>query len=289
MLATEDFKATATQFVQKLASDLSKDNFDLPGFPDVVMRLHNTLSDESSSAADVVRLVSSEPSLAARLVQLANSAAFNADGREIKDPRAAIQRLGFNVVRSTATSFAVKQLENQEWLMPVRSELKVIWRRSNAVAASCFVLGGLVDEVNSDEAMAAGLFHQLGNLYLFAHGHKDGLPVVNNPEWDEIVAGWHPVIARAILENWGISECIATAVENQDALIEEEPDYLAQMSLLTRLLSASKYNDLLHKEPDSALPEWANLLAGLKLNGEPFSELFERGQEKIETISQMIS
>ncbi len=288
MLANEDFKATAFKFVQQLASDLGNDQFDLPGFPDVVMRLHKILADENSSAADIVKLVSSEPSLAARLIQLANSAAFNAEGTDITDPRAAIQRLGFNVVRSTATNFAVKQLENQEWLMPVRPQLAAIWRRSNAVAASCYALGEIVDEVRSDEALAAGLFHQIGNLYLLARGLKDGIEVTNNPEWDEIVSGWHPTIARAILENWGMPESIADAVENQDGVVDDGTSDLSHLTLLTRLLSASKLSDTLQHEPDTAKPGWEALLADVRLNGQSFNEILEHGREKIEIISQTI-
>ncbi len=288
MLANEDFKATAFKFVQQLASDLSDDKFDLPGFPDVVMRLHKILADENSSTADIVKLIGSEPTLAAQLIQLANSAAFNADGKEIMNPHAAIQRLGFNVVRSTATSFAMKQLENQEWLLPVRPQLAAIWRRSNAVAATCYALGEIVDEVRSDEAMAAGLFHQIGNLYLLARGHKEGIPVADNPEWDEIVSGWHPTVARAILENWGISEPIAVAVENQDGVVDDGTNDLSHLTLLTRLLSSAKLSDILQHEPDTAEPGWEALLVDVRLNGESFRELLERGQEKIEAISHTI-
>lgn len=288
MLANEDFKATAFQFVQQLADDLSNNQFDLPGFPDVVMRLHKILADENSSAADIVKLISSEPTLAAQLIRLANSAAFNADGNEILDPRAAIQRLGFNVVRSTATSFAIKQLEDQEWLMPVRPQLAEIWRRSNAVAATCFALGEIVDEVRSDEALAAGLFHQMGNLYLLARGHKDGIQVTDNPDWDEIVSGWHPTIARAILENWGMPASIAEAVENQDGVVDDDTGDLSHLTLLTRLLSASKLNDILKNAPESAQPGWKALLVDVRLNGEPFSELLERGREKTESVSLTI-
>lgn len=288
MLANEDFKETAFRFVQQLAGDLSNNEFDLPGFPDVVMRLHKVLADESSSAADIVKLISSEPSLSARLIQLANSAAFNADGNEITDPRAAIQRLGFNVVRSTATSFAVKQLENQEWLMPVRPQLAAIWRRSNAVAASCYALAEIVDGVRSDEALAAGLFHQMGDLYLLARGHKDGIQVTDNPEWDEIVSGWRPTISRAILENWGMPESIAEAVENQDGVVDDDIGDLSNLTLLTRLLSAVKLSDILQNEPDRAQPGWEALLVDVRINGESFSELLERGRDKIEIISQTI-
>lgn len=289
MLAKEDFKAKAFQFVQELASALSNDEFTLPGFPDVVMRLHKTLADENSSTADIVKLISSEPALSARLVQLASSAAFNADGREITDPRAAIQRLGFNVVRSTATSFAVNQLQQQEWLMPVRPQLAKIWRRSNAVAASCYAIAEIIDGVRSDEALASGLFHQMGNLYLLTRAHHDGLQVVDNPEWEEIVSGWHATIARAILENWGLPVSIADAVENQDAIVDEEAGDFLNLTLLTRLVSAAKLSDTVQNESAIAQPGWAALLVDVRINGVSFAELLERGREKIESVSGTIT
>ncbi len=288
MQATEDFKATAFKFVQQLALDLSHDKFDLPGFPDVVMRLHQALGNEDSSVADISKLISSEPSLSARLMQLANSAAFNAGRMEVTDPRAAIQRLGFNNVRSTATSFAVTQLQNREWLMPVRKELAVIWRRSNAVAASCCGIAEIVDAVRPDEAMATGLFHQMGNLYLLTRGHKDGIQVKDNPEWDEIVAGWHPTICRAILENWDMPEVITAAVEHQDVIVDGEDDDATEQPSLTRLLSAAKLGDTLQNEPDRAQEGWGELLTDAKINGELYSDLLERSREKIEMISQTI-
>ena len=289
MQANEDFSAAGFKFVQQLATDLSNEEFDLPGFPDVVMRLHKILAEKNSSAADIVRLISSEPSLAARLIQMSNSAAFNADGREITDPRTAIQRLGFNVVRSTATDFAVRQLQKQEWLKPVRPQLAAIWRRSNAVAACCYALADNVDGVRADEALAAGLFHQMGNLYLLARGHMDGLQVTDNPEWDGLVAGWHATIARSILENWGLPEVIAEAVENQDSVVDDDTGDLSHLTLLTRLLSGAKLSDLLQNEPTRVQPGWDALLVDVRLNGESFSELLERSSEKIADVSQTIS
>jgi len=285
----EDFSATAFQFVQELATDLSNDEFDLPGFPDVVMRLHKILADENSSAADIVKLISSEPSLAAQLIQMSNSSAFNADGREITDPRTAIQLLGFNVVRSTATNFAVKQLQEQEWLKPVRPQLAAIWRRSNSVAACCYALADNVDEVRSDDALAAGLFHQVGNLYLLARGHKDGIQVTDNPEWDGMVSGWHATIARSILENWGMSEAIAVAVENQDGIVDDDTNDLSHLTLLTRLLSGAKLSDILQHELAAVQPGWETLLTDVRLNGESFSELLERSREKIAAVSHVIN
>lgn len=288
MEASEDFRTTAFKFVQQLAADLGGKELELPGFPDVVMRIHMTLADENSAVQDVVNLISSEPALSARLVQLANSAAFNANGIEITDPRAAIQRLGFNVVRSTATSFAMTQMKNQDWLNPVRPQLGQIWRRSNAVAATGHAMGDAIDGIRSDEALAAGLFHQLGNLYLLTHAHKSGIDVAGNPEWNEIASGWHPTIARAILENWGMSEKIAEAVENQDVLFLEDDVDATSLSLLTRLLSAAKLHDIVTHEQDEAQPGWNEKLAGIRLSGESFTDLQARAQNDIDAVSQSI-
>ncbi|MDH3977200.1 MAG: HDOD domain-containing protein [Gammaproteobacteria bacterium] len=289
MQVSEDFRATAFKFVQQLAVDLSNDEFDLPGFPDVVMRLHKVLADESSSVGDIVKLVNSEPALLARLIQLAGSAAFNANGRQITGPQAAIQRLGFNVVRGTATTFAMAQMRDQDWLQPVRPQLASIWRRSNSVASTCYALAEVLDGVRSDEALAAGLFHQMGNLYLFARAHKEGLPVANNPEWDEIIIGWHPTITRAILENWKMPESIAEAAENQDAVFDEGTSELTSLPMLTRLLSAAKLYDMVENEPQLLQPGWKELLVDVRLNGYSFTELLEAGREKIATVSQSMS
>ncbi len=55
----------AFAFVQELAQGLSRKEIDLPSFPDVAIRVRRVLSDEDVSAKDVVRVVGSEPALAA--------------------------------------------------------------------------------------------------------------------------------------------------------------------------------------------------------------------------------
>ena len=68
--------AEAFAFVQALASELSRGKVDLPSFPDIALRVRQVLSDEDCSQEQVARVVSSEPALAARLMQIANSAAL---------------------------------------------------------------------------------------------------------------------------------------------------------------------------------------------------------------------
>lgn len=285
MTTAEDLNAAAFKFVQGLATDLDRDDLELPGFPDTVARLHHDLADESKSVQDIVALVNSEPSLAARLIKLANSAAFNASGREISDPQVAVNLVGFNVVRSTATAFAMRQMEQQEWLEPVRPMLAKIWRRSNGVAAICHALGGSVEGVRADEALAAGLFHQLGSLYLLTKAHREGLEVANHPAWDGVTQNWHPTIARAFVESWGMPAHVGEAVEQQDGVAGGDAEH---MSLIARLVSASKLYDSLQEASNGAAPKVEEMLAPVQLSGSSFMDLVAANQAAIAETRQAI-
>ena len=60
--------ATAFDFIRALAGELSGGKVDLPSFPEVAVRVRRILSDPKSSVDQVVRVVGSEPALAARLM-----------------------------------------------------------------------------------------------------------------------------------------------------------------------------------------------------------------------------
>ncbi len=286
MTDTAELNAAAFKFVQNLAEDLSKDDLELPGFPDSIAKLHQELADESKGVKDIVERVSTEPALAARLIQLANSAAFNTTGREVSEPRAAVTQLGFNIVRSTATAYAMRQIEQLEWLQPVRPELAKIWRRSNGVAAICHVLGDEIDGLRADEALAAGLFHQLGNLYLLTRAHGEGLAVAGNPNWEQTTRSWHPTIARAFMESWGMPDYLGEAVENQDGIASGDNENL---SLYTRLLSSAKLYDSLKEASNGVTAKIEAMLEPVQLSGASFLELARDRADRIADVRATIA
>ena len=85
-------KGSAFEFVSHLAKEVSKGRVELPSFPEVAVRVRNTLADEDVSNEKIARVVGSEASLAARVFTLANSVAepiaagaTDADGRPSND------------------------------------------------------------------------------------------------------------------------------------------------------------------------------------------------------------
>lgn len=233
---------TAFDFIRALAGELSGGKVDLPSFPEVAVRVRRILSDPKSSVDQIVRVVGSEPALAARLMRIANSASLNRSGKVITELRTAISRIGYNMVRSASISFAMAQIRNSNKLAGIEHHLQDVWQRSTRVAAFGYVLAKVCtrSRINPDEAMLTGMMHSIGKLYVLTRAAAHPELFANSAVLDEILEQWHPSIGKAILDNWEFSEAMAQAVGDQEELNRTEPevadlsDIIAVAVLMTR-------------------------------------------------------
>ena len=85
--------AVGFSFVERLAQDLRDERLELPAFPEAVIRIQRALQSPDTSTDDVVRILSSEPALAARLLRMANSAEFRRVDQSVTDLRKAVARM----------------------------------------------------------------------------------------------------------------------------------------------------------------------------------------------------
>ena len=93
--------------------ELSSGKVELPGFPDIVVRVQHVLADENAGTSAWSRVIGAEPVLATQLLQIANSAALNLVGKTVTDLRTAVTRVGLNIVRTATVAFAVRQLRRR--------------------------------------------------------------------------------------------------------------------------------------------------------------------------------
>jgi HD-like signal output (HDOD) protein len=206
----------AFEFIRTLAGELSGGKVDLPSFPEIAVRVRRILSDPNSTVAQVVRVVGSEPALAARLLRISNSASLNRSGRTVTDLRTAISRIGYNMVRSASISFAMAQIRNSNKLAGLEHYLEDLWQRSTLVAAFAFVLARTCTQVNPDEAMLTGMMHGIGKLYVLTRATDHPELFESAGTLAQIIDEWHPSIGKAILENWDFPELMAHAVGEQE-------------------------------------------------------------------------
>jgi HD-like signal output (HDOD) protein len=239
----------AFDFVRNLAAELSRGNVDLPSFPEIAVRVRRVLSDPKSSVDQVVRVVGSEPALAARLLRIANSASFNRSGRAVTDLRTAINRIGYNMVRSASISFSMAQMRKTNKLAGLEHHLNDLWQSSTSAAAVAYVLARTCTKVNPDEAMLTGMMHGIGKLYVLTRAVDHPGLFADDAALDEIIDEWHASIGKAILENWNFPDSMAQAVGEQANAdrTEEGPADLNDVIAIAILMASNGTDVALHE------------------------------------------
>jgi HD-like signal output (HDOD) protein len=208
-------RAAAVEFLRHATDALSRGPLNLPCFPDIVPRVRIALGDPNSTSEDIVRIAGTEPRLAARLLQTANSAVFNPGGQPLGNLRQAVTRLGHHLVQSVTMVFAVQQMKTEASLRPIAKPLNDLWEKSIAVASICQVLAERL-RVPADKVFLAGLLHGIGHFYIMvrAVGASNGIDYERLPA--DFIAEWHPSIGRTVLQKWGFETVMCEAVGSQN-------------------------------------------------------------------------
>jgi HD-like signal output (HDOD) protein len=276
----------AFAFVQSLAAELSKGKVELPSFPDIALRVRKVLSDENVSQDMVVRVVGSEPALAARLMQIGNSAALNFSGKPITELRTAISRMGFNMVRSAAIAFAMSQLKKQDALKGLEKPLEELWKRSAAVAAMSHAVARSYSKVNPDTALLAGLLHGIGQLYILTRSAQHPGLFANQAAYTAIVRDWHSAIAKALLENWEMAEEVIEAVSGFEDLERSHsgPVDLTDVVTVGNLLAAFKD----HPETIELNMHDVAACKRMQIDRASYEQLIDESEHEIDTLRQAL-
>ena len=154
----DDPEARVRQRLKKLTT--------LPTLPTVIGRLMKLIQDPKSTMADVEVLLTSEPSIALKVRQVANSAAIaGASGREVETLKEAITRLGTKKVGAIAQQIALinsmVQPDNSEF------DLRKFWGHSLACAIVADKLHNskqvtLAEKVPFNDYWIGALLHDCG-------------------------------------------------------------------------------------------------------------------------------
>jgi len=206
------------QFTRDLTAELSSDSLELPSFPEIALRVRNALGNADIGVDDVVRMVGAEPSLAVRLLQLANSVALNPSGQRITALRMAIARIGFNLARSATIAFAMSQMRRAEAWHGLEVRFRELWENGALLAATSHAVGKRVQGVNADLAMFAGMLHAVGKLFVLTRLNRFPI-LLNDPAvYADIERMWHAPAARAILTRWELgAEIVSAAADYESA------------------------------------------------------------------------
>ncbi len=206
-------------FVNELIDDLESGQLQLPTLPEVALRVRDVVDDENANAHQIANIIGQDAALSARLIQVANSPLYR--GRnEIDRLDMVVSRLGNKLVRNLVTSQVMKQMF-QATHDAVDTHLRAVWEHSVQVAAISRVLAGQCPGISPDQAMLAGLLHDIGTLPILYRAEERPELLETPGLLDHLINTLHTRVGGAILRHWAFPEALVQAAEQHEDLTRQ--------------------------------------------------------------------
>ncbi len=189
----------------QICKAVETDQIKLPTLPEVALKVKQAVESEHQTANDIAELLTQDSALSARLLQLANSPLYRSRNK-IDNLQMAITRLGLRIVKDLVVMLAIKQA-----FQPSNPQLddtfRQAWQTSVDVAAACRVLAQSHAELNAEQAVVAGLIHNIGSLPVIELA--DRMPeMFDQLDMATVIAELQNPVGEKILAFWGFPDSL---------------------------------------------------------------------------------
>ena len=189
--------------VETIKSDLTaaieNDKLVLPTLPEVALQVREIAESEDSAIADLVKVISNDTALSARIIRVCNSPLFRGS-RAIENLNMAVSRLGMAYTSNLAMGLAMEQMFQATSDM-IDKRLRATWQTSTEVAGVCHVLAQHYTRLKADQATLAGLVHLIGILPILRYVEDQDIQI-SSIMLDNVIDELHPRIGSMILKKW---------------------------------------------------------------------------------------
>ncbi len=171
----------------------------LPTLPEVALQVREIAESENSAIADLVKVISNDTALSARIIRVCNSPLFRGS-RAIENLNMAVSRLGMAYTSSLAMGLAMEQMFQATSDM-IDKRLRATWQTSTEVAGVCHVLAQHYTRLKPEQATLAGLVHLIGVLPILRYVEDRDIQI-SSIMLDNVIDELHPRIGALILKKW---------------------------------------------------------------------------------------
>jgi HD-like signal output (HDOD) protein len=262
----------------------------LPVMPELAVRLMRTLEREDTTLTEVAALIERDPSLAVKVLRVANSAAVGAQ-REVANLRDAANLIGMRHLRDLSLAACVTNLFPKDG----QFDRARFWRHGVATAGHAKVLAGLCD-INPDTAYMAGLVMRIGRVLMLQvepeivarcddlNDAPDSL-IGHEIEW---LGCSHLEVSAALAKRWNFpKEIVDALVAARDPLAASPFSVLGAVLRLASTLADA--GELKLPELDSLIAVQAELMARMDLTAEDLAEHLLPWDVLTQGVDQLLS
>ncbi len=267
------------RFIATLLDGIRNKHITLPTLPEVAIKVRNAAASPTTTAAQLAKLVALDPALSARLLQVANSPLYRGSSA-ISNIQSAIARLGHTLVRNIISSVVVSQLFQAHIPSPLKNHFKLTWEHTIKTAAISHVFARKFTRLAPEQAMLAGLIHDIGKLLILNQLEHFPELLENKETTDRLLQLLHPQIGKVILEAWQFPpDMVMVAAEHENLQRNSGPevDY-------TDIVLIANLQGHLGEAGYVSFTEWPTIPAYAKLGFNPEQYLAALGDAQQEML-----
>lgn len=207
--------------LDQIIEAIDNDTLVLPTLPDVAIKIQDLIDDPNVSADQIVLVLSSDPLISAQLIKTANSAAF-AGKTQVENVRGAVTRLGYRQLRNLVMTITMNKMFYAKNPI-INKYMKAVWQHSREVAAVSYVLAMRQPHLSPDQAMLAGLVHDIGVLPLCLHIEKNHARI-GEDKLEELIRKCGNAIGTKLLQKWNFPQDLIGVVGAHESLHRDSGD-----------------------------------------------------------------
>ncbi len=199
-------------FFSQLKTAVESDQLILPTLPEVALKIREAVENENTSAQQIADTLTQDASLSARLIQVSNSPLYRSRN-PIEDLQMAVTRLGVRMVRDLVISLAMKQIY-QATSDVLDQHFRKSWNTAVEVAAICRMLATTIPGINPEQALLAGLIHNIGALPILVMAEDDDDLFNNSEALGEVIDELTSPVGVLILQTWNFGDTMTDVVKH---------------------------------------------------------------------------
>jgi HD-like signal output (HDOD) protein len=270
-------------------AELRSNQLKLPSVPDVAWKVRRVVDREDSTALDVSKAVSADPAMAAKLVRSCNSPLYRGFS-DVRNVREAVVRLGMRTTRQLVTVFAMREVFKTR-RASLQKEMEQLWRHSREVAALCWVLADHATRIDPEEALLAGLLHDIGIVPVLVQAEHHVNLFADEKNLQHAMSELRADVGCAVLENWQFPKAfIESARHAEDWSYEcrESAPQLVDVVIVAQLHSMIGSSQNAGLPAFDQVPAWRRL-GELDLNASRSLQLLSEARERVDEVQKLLS
>jgi HD-like signal output (HDOD) protein len=283
MSSDNNQKFDVKAFALELREDIAGNRIKLPTLPAISLEALLVVNDAASSMADVSRIVSKDTSMAARLVRYANSPLYRGINN-VSSVKAAITRIGIDAVKHAILSLAMRDVFTTAY-KPIQVRMESLWQHSVAVASRAALLAGYFPHLNKDEAMLAGLIHDVGVIPILIKAKDFPMLLEKEERLDKVIQALHMNLGRFMLTHWSFDQTMVEVAGTHDKFDRQPPADQVDYVDLVQVANVLSYADSDHRYAGidhSKIPAFQRV--GMARVAEVEQQIAEGGEREISSM-----